>query len=92
MSQTKTDMAKSCDYCGRTGAMKSRVTAGKGGKQIRLFCHTVERSCFNACRGRYFEPCRCNRVYDKPYTEEYERWTLLRHNPECRLHPTPEPV
>jgi hypothetical protein len=83
MSQAKTDMAKACDYCGQTGALKGRATAGK---QVRLFCHTVERSCFNACRGRYFEPCYCSRTYDKRLDEEHERWYLTRRNPACRLH------
>lgn len=91
MSQTKTDITMACDYCGQTGRMKARAT-GKGGRQVRLFCHTAEQSCFNECRGRYFEPCRCTRSYDKALTEEHESWTITHRNPTCRLHIAPEPV
>lgn len=88
LSQARRDMAKPCDYCGRVGEMKARAT--QDGK-TRLFCHTADFSCYNACRGRYFEPCSCDKVLvlDQAICDEHERWFITHRDPACRLHISP---
>lgn len=86
MSQARADMAKACDYCGRTGELKGRATQGG---ETRLFCHTVDFSCYNACRGRYFEPCTCDKIYEKAIADPHERWFVTHQDPICQLHISP---
>ena len=89
MSPAREDMAKPCDYCGRTGEMKARATQDG---ETRLFCHTAWFSCYNACRGRYFENCTCDRVTDQAISEAHPRWHITHQSADCQLHISPVPL
>jgi hypothetical protein len=81
------DKAKACEYCGRRGEMKATASRGDGTRfETFLFCHSAERSCYNAARGRYFEECTCVRNFHKTVSEEHYGWALTRRDPECKLH------
>ena len=74
---------EACDYCGATGTLKATA---RQGNELRLFCHSSERSCYNEARGRYFEPCTCDIEFDKVLYEAVDRWHITRPDPICRLH------
>jgi hypothetical protein len=79
--------AKPCDYCGRRGEMKATASRGDGHQyETFLFCHSNERSCYNAARGRYFEECSCTKQYFRRVDQLDWDWTLTRRDPECQLH------
>lgn len=75
--------AKACDYCGLTGETKAHVSQGP---ESRLFCHTAHRSCYNNARGRYMQPCSCDKQSTKTLGEQFFTWVITRQNPECALH------